>query len=174
MPAAPISRVRLRLGVDDRSDSSGTLAVRFTRLGTAAPELSGGMGQAPGGVAAGWLEIDLVPPLAEPPGQPLAMWVVADTEPGANVLIGASKTDPYPDGGLWVNGEAAWPDQDLEFVLYSAAEPTLSKLRALWEAMTSGWQRMVAVGELTLALVLVVMTPALLVAVAFPSRQYGR
>ena len=107
MPAAPVSRVRLRLGVDDRNDSSGTLGVRVTRLGTAAPELAGGTGQVPGGVVAGWLDIDLVPPLSEPQGQSLAMWVVADTEPGAKLLIGASKTNPYPDGGLWINGEPA-------------------------------------------------------------------
>lgn len=171
MPAAPVSRVRLRLGVDDRNDYSGTLGVRFTRLGTAAPELSGGVGQVPGGVAAGWLDIDLAPPLAEPQGQPLAMWVVADTEPGAILLLGASKTNPYPDGGLWINGERAWSDQDLEFVLYSAAEPTLSKLSALWETVTSGWRRMAAVGELTVALVGVTMTPALLLAAVFPLRR---
>lgn len=171
MPAAPVSRVRLRLGVDDRNDYSGTLGVRFARLGTAAPELSGGVGQVPGGVYAGWLDIDLVPPLAEPPGQPLAMWVVADTEPGAKLLIGASKTNPYPDGGLWVNGESTWPDQDLEFVLYSAPEPTLSKLRAFWDAATLGWHRPVVFGELTIALVAVVMTPALLVAGAFAFRS---
>lgn len=171
MPAAPVSRVRLRLGVDEGNDYSGALGVRFTRLGTAGPELSGGVGQVPGGVAAGWLDIDLVPPLAEPQGQPLAMWVVADSEPGAILLIGASKTNPYPDGGLWVNGEPAWPDQDLEFVLYSAGEPTLSKARAFWMALTSDWGRLLATAELVIALIAVLMAPALLVTAALPARR---
>ena len=171
MPAAPVSRVRLRLGVGDLNERSSTVGVRFTRLGTAAPELSGGIGHIPSGVAAGWLDIDLAPPLAEPPGQPLAMWVVADTEPSAILPIGASKTNPYPDGGLWVNGEPTWPDQDLEFVLYSAPEPTLSKLRAFWDAATLDWRRLVVFGELTIALIAVVMTPALLAAGAFAFRS---
>ena len=171
MPAAPVARVRLRLGRRDPSAREGTLGVRFTRLGTSAPELSGGVGRVPLDAGARWLDIDLVPPLTEPEGMPLAMWVVAHTNPGAALLIGATKTNPYPQGGLWVNGEPTWPDQDLEFVLYSAAEPTLSKLRAFWDAATLGWRWPLVVGELTVALVVAVMTPALLAAGAFASRE---
>ena len=174
MPAAPVSRVRLRLGGRDRNEREGRLGVRFTRLGTSVPVLSGGVARVPGGNGAEWLDVDLVPPLAEPEGQPLAMWVVADTDSSDALLIGATKTNPYQAGGLWVNGEPTRPDQDLEFVLYSAAEPTLSKLRAFWDAATLGWHRGVVIGELTAALVGVVLTPALLVAASAPSRRHAR
>ena len=61
MPVAPVSRVRLRLAARDAHDRAGFVGVRFTRLGTAAPELSGGVGKVSGGLGAQWLDIDLAP-----------------------------------------------------------------------------------------------------------------
>ncbi len=171
MPEAPISRVSLRLASPDQGDRAGTADVRFTRPGASAPELSGGGRRVPKGDGAEWLSIDLVPPLAERKGERLAMWVVADMDPSVDLLVSASKTNPYPEGGLWVNGEATWPDQDLEFVLYSAGEPTLSKLRAFSIALASSWSRLLATAELSIALILVVMAPALLVSAALPGRR---
>lgn len=173
MPAAPVSLVRLRVSALDPSGRGGRVGVRFTRLGTAAPELSGGVGRVADGQDVDWLDIELVPALAEPEGQPLAMWVVADMDPAAELLVGASKTNPYPAGGLWINGVPTWPDQDLEFVLYSAGEPTLGKARAFRIALAADWTRLLAVVELTIALLAVVMSPALLITAALPARPTG-
>ena len=133
MPAAPIDRIRLRLATLDPDAQAAMVGVRFSDLGTSEPELSGGLHGVPAGDGPRWRDIDLIPPLMAREGQPLALWVVADTAREAQLLIGATKTDPYDDGRLWVNGTLTWPDQDLEFVAYGATEPTLSKLRGIVE-----------------------------------------
>ena len=56
-----------------------------------------------------------------------------------------------------------WPDQDLEFVADSAKEPTWLKLRAVWDAVGSGWRLPALIADVAVALIFITFIPALLV-----------
>ena len=89
----------------------------------------------------------------------------------AHLLIGATKTNRFPDGRLWVNGELAWPDQNIEFVAYGAPELTRSKLWAMWHVFISHWRWPVMIGEAAVGSTVVIFIPALLVTAALPRRN---
>ena len=128
-------------------------------------------------VAAGgyprWENIDF-PPLVEAPslskGRLLALQLAAEVEPEAHLRIGATKTNRYEGGRLWINGALAWPGQNLEFAVYSAPELTRSKLGAMSDVFTSDWRWPVLLVDLAVALTLIVFIPALLVTAALPLR----
>ena len=106
------------------------------------------------------------PPLAEATGRPLALQLVADIDPAAELRVGATKGNRYPDGRLWINGALAWPDQNLDFVAYSAPDPTWSKLQALWRLVTLDWRWPALLASIAVALTLITLTPAVLVSTA--------
>ena len=114
--------------------------------------------------------LELVPPLAEAQGRSLAVQLAAEVEQEAHLRIGATQTDRYPDGRLWINGALAWPDQDLEFVAYSASELTRSKLQAIWHTFSSDWRWPVLLADFAITLTLILLIPALLVIAALPGR----
>lgn len=111
-----------------------------------------------------WKDIELLPPLVAAEGQQLVLQVVADIEPGAELRVGATKGDRYTHGRLWVNGALAWPDQNLEFVAYSAPEPTLSKLLAMWRLLTTDPRWWLLAADFAIALTMITLIPVLLAA----------
>lgn len=125
-------------------------------------------------VAAGehleWLSIDF-PPLVEAEGRPLVLQLIADVEPDDHLQVGATKTNRYQDGRLWIRGALAWPDQNIEFVAYTASELTRSKLRATWSVFTSDWRWPALLASLVFGPTLVIFIPVLLVTAALPGRR---
>ena len=95
--------------------------------------------------------------------------VVADVEQGSDVGIGATK-NRYAAGRLWVNGEPAWPDQNLEFAAYGAAEPSASKFHGLWRLFRSDWRWPVLAADLVISLTLITLIPLLLAASVYSRR----
>ena len=116
-----------------------------------------------------WESIDF-PPLVEADGRPLALQLVADVEPDAHLRIGATKTNRYEDGRLWVNGALAWPDQNVEFAVYMAADLTRDKLRNMWGTFASDWRWPVLAVDAAVAMTLIAFIPALLVTAALRRR----
>ncbi len=116
-----------------------------------------------------WERIDF-PPLVEADGRPLALQLIADVGPRAHLQVGATKTTRYRDGRLWVDGAPTWPDQNIEFVAYSAPEPTRSKLQAMWRIFSSDWRWPVLLADLAVALTLIIFVPVLLATFALPRR----
>ncbi len=167
MPADPLGVFRLRLANRDPGGRSGGAAVRVVAAGTPGLLLAGGRVEFPAGTSPMWRSV-YIPTLAEAEGRPLAVWVIADIPPEAELRIGATQTNRYPSGRLWINGALAWPDQDLEFVAYSAAAPTPSKFEALWRLIASDWRWPVLAVDVAIALTLVTLTPALVLASAMP------
>ncbi|MCY3784557.1 MAG: hypothetical protein OXG79_12355 [Chloroflexi bacterium] len=176
MPASPIGRLDVQLTLREPSGRDGAVGVRFSRPDGQPRMLSSGSTAVPVDDHSAWYSIDLWPPVAEPEGVPLSMTVVADIGPAAELLVRATLGDNYPLGSLWVNGVPAWPDQDLEFIAYTAPEPTLSKLQALWWLVTSDWRWPALFAVLGVGLTLVTLTPAvLLVASAYAAgTPWGR
>jgi len=174
MPATPVHSIRLRLANCDSSGRPGTVAVRFTTLDAPDRILSRGSVEIPASDCPRWRDIELLPPLTAAEGSQLALQVVADVAPGAELGIGATKDDRFPDGRLWINGELAWPDQNLEFVAYGAPEPTRSKLLAFWRLGTSDWRWLLLAADVLVALTLITVIPVLLTATALvPSTHSG-
>ena len=167
MPADPVGRLMLRTANRDPSGRPGTVAMRLTEAGFPERVLREGRVEVPAGHSVAWRSVDFLP-LAESEGQALAIWVVAEIGPEAELRLGATKTNRYDAGRLWVNGVQAWPDQDLAFVLYSAAEPTRSKLQAVWRTFTSDWRWSVLAADVAVSLTLLAFIPAFLVALALP------
>ena len=112
----------------------------------------------------GMSTIELDPPLSGDGGRLLGLQIVAEVDEESRLRVAATKANLYATGRLWVNGEMMWADQDLEFVAYSAAEPTRSKLQAVWGTVSSDWLWPVLLVALGLALVLVTLIPALVLA----------
>ena len=108
-----------------------------------------------------------------PSGRPLVVLVQSDAGPGANLLAGANKTERNHAGRLWINGEQAWPDQNLAIVAHSAPEPTRSKLEAIWIFLTSEWHWPLLFVDVSLSLVLLTMIPSVLVAGALRPAFWG-
>ena len=116
-----------------------------------------------------WERIDF-PPLVEADGRPLALQLIADVGPRAHLQVGATKTNRYRDGRLWVDGAPTWPDQNIEFVAYGAPEPTRGKLQAMWHVFSSDWRWPVLLADLAVALTLIIFVPVLLATFALPRR----
>ncbi len=171
MPAAPLGVFRFRLANRDPDGRPGSVALRVAAAGTPDSPLVEMRIEVPAGSSPRWRSV-YIPTLAEAEGRPLAVWVVADIPPEAELRIGARHTNRYPSGRLWVNGVLAWPDQDLEFVAYSTAAPTPSKFKALWRLIASDWRWPVLAVGVAIALTLITVTPALLLASALPRGRF--
>ena len=160
---APPARVDLRVANRDPQGRPGIMLWRVMEAGEGGSGriLREGRMEVPAGERPEWLSIDF-PPLTYIEGQRLTMQLVADVEPEAHLTVGATKTNRYEDGRLWVNGELTWPDQNIEFIVYMAAEPTRDKLRNMWGAFTSDWGWPVLAAEVVIAMTLITFIPALL------------
>ena len=169
MPAAPVRFLDLRLSNCARSGPSATAAVRVTESGVTYSVLSEGSVKVPVGDCPRWHSVELLPPLTATEGQRLVVQVVADVEQGSDVGIGATK-NRYAAGRLWVNGEPAWPDQNLEFAAYGAAEPSASKFHGLWRLFRSDWRWPVLAADLVISLTLITLIPLLLAASVYSRR----
>ena len=168
---APPARIDLRVANHDTQGRSATLIWRVMEAGEGGSDrvLHEGRMEVAAGEQLKRERIDF-PPLVETEGRPLALQLVADVEPGAHLRIGATKTNRYDDGRLWVNGAPAWPDQNIEFVAYSAPELTRSKLWEMWRAFTSDWRWPALTADLAVVMVLFIIVPALLITAAVPRR----
>ncbi len=169
MPAAPVRFLDLRLSNCARSGPSGTAAVRVTESGATSSVLSEGSVKVPVGDCPRWHSVELLPPLTATEGQRLVVQVVADVEQGSDLGIGATK-NRYAAGRLWVNGEPAWPDQNLDFAAYGAAEPSASKFHGLWRLFRSDWRWPVLAADLVISLTLITLIPLLLAASVYSRR----
>ncbi|MCY3801080.1 MAG: hypothetical protein OXG46_05845 [Chloroflexi bacterium] len=171
LPAPPV-RLDLRVANLDPQGRSGTLIWRVLESvdGDLGGILREGRMDVAGRAYLSWERIDFAP-LVEAEGRPLALQLVADIEPEAHLRIGATKTNRYQDGRLWINGALAWPDQNIEFVAYSAPELTRSKLRAMGRAFVSNWRWPVMVVDVAFSLTVVTLIPVLLVSVVLPRRR---
>ena len=175
MPAAPVRFLELRLSNCAPSGSPGIAAVRVADSEATSSVLSEGSVQVPVGDCPRWHSVELLPPLAAMEGQRLVAQVVVDAEQGSDLGVGVTK-NRYAAGRLWVNGEPAWPDQNLEFAASGATEPSASKFYGLWRMFGSDWRWPVLAADSVIALTLITLIPLLLVATvrAPRSRQSGR
>ena len=163
MPEFPIKEFDVRLASQDSHEHSGNLVWRVIDGGAAGGVLREGRMEVPTTDYLAWRSIEFDPPIRPVEGRRMGLQLVADVVGGGHIRIAATKTDLYPDGRLWVNGEPTWPGQNLEFVAYSAPEPTRSKLRAVWDTFASDWRWPVLFAELALGLTLITLIPGLLV-----------
>ena len=170
MPATPVQSIRLLPMNCGTESGPGTVAVRVTDPGMSNRIRSEGSVEIPVGDCPRWRDIEMLPPITAAEGELLDVQVVADIEPGAELRIGATKGDRYADGRLWINGELAWQDQNLEFVAYGSAAPTRSKFQGVWDVLISDWRWPALLADLAIALTLIAFVPALLVASAEPLR----
>ena len=171
MLAAPPARVDLRVANRDPQGRPGTMIWRMleTGEGGSGRVLREGRMEVAARDYLSWVSIDFPPPV-EAEGRPLALQLVADVEPEAHLRIGTTKTNRYEDGRLWVNGALAWPDQNIEFVIYGAPELTRSKLRAMLRVFTSHWRWPVMVVDTAITMTVITLIPALLLTAALPRR----
>ena len=169
--AAPPARIDLRVANRDPQGRPGIMLWRVTEAG------EGGSGRilregrmgVPAGERPEWLSIDF-PPLTYIEGQRLTMQLVANVEPEVHLTVGATKTNRYDDGRLWVNGELTWPDQNIEFIVYMAPEPIWSKLRDKWRVFTSDWSWPILALDGAIGMTLITFIPVLLVTTALRRR----
>ena len=168
---APPARLDLRIVNLDPQGRPGTMIWRVMEAaeGGSGRVLREGRMEVPAGEHSEWMSIGF-PPLVEAEGRPLAVQLVTELGPGAHLRIGATKTNRYEDGRLWIRGALAWPDQNIEFVAHSAPELTRSKLRAMWSVFASDWRWPVLLANLVFGPTLVIFIPALLVTAALPRR----
>lgn len=171
MPATPVHRLRLLLSNCQSSGHAGTIAVRAAPTDMPDRILAEGSVQVPAGDCPRWHDVELLPPLTATEGQLLALQVSAVVAPGAELGVGATKGDRYPNGRLWVNGALAWPDQNLEFVAYSAPDPTWSKLAAIGQLLATDLRWWLLAADLGIALTMITLIPALLLASIRPRAQ---
>lgn len=165
MPATPVHSIRLLLSNCVLGSPPGTIALRLATLDQPHRVRSQASMMVPAGDCPRGRDIELLPPLTVPENQPVALQVAADGQPGAELRVGATKGNCYPDGRLWINGALAWPDQNLEFVAYGAPEPTRSKFLAIWHLATTGWHWPLLAADALVALTLITFIPALLIRV---------
>ena len=164
MPEIPVKELEIRLISQDSHGRSGILIWRVIDGGLTGDILREGRLRVAAGEHAIWSSIEFDPPLSGVGGRRLGLQLVADVEDGGHLAVAATKANLYSNGRLWVNGELTWPDQDLEFVAFSATEPTRSKLQAVWLTFASDWLWPVLLVNLGLSLVLVTLMPTLVLA----------
>ena len=169
--AAPPARIDLRVANHDPRGRPGNMIWRIleTGEGGSGRVLREGRMEVAARDYLSWESIDF-PPLVEVEGRPLALQLVADVEPDAHLRIGATKTSRYEAGRLWVNGALAWPDQNVEFAVYMAADLTRDKLRNMWGTFASDWRWPVLAVDAAIAMTLIAFIPALLVTAALRRR----
>ena len=174
MPTAPIAVIGLRLANRDPDERSGAAVWRVIESpsGSSGRVLREGLVEAPAGDLPSWVHLEM-PPLDGSEGRRLLVQVAAKIEPEASLRVGMVQGNRFVDGRLWVNGELTWPEQDLEFVVLGATEPTFSKLRGLWQLVTSDW-RWAALGvKVFVALVVVTLIPVLLLSAIWRRPRVG-
>ena len=66
------------------------------------------------------------------------------------------------------DGELTWPDQNIEFAVYMAAELTRDKLRNIWGTFTSDWRWPVLAVDAAIGMTLIAFIPVLLVTAVLP------
>lgn len=178
MPATPIGQIGIQVSLgrpfDGRSRSVGWRLIRGSESGEVLRE---GRMNAVAISSLSETTIDIVPPLDEPEGERVSFQIVADVGPPATndqfwhgLEIRAVKGVEFPGGRIWINGVPSWPDQSLEFVAYSAPEPTWTKLQAVWRTFTTNWKWAVLAVSFSGALTLIGFVPMVLVAAALPTR----
>ena len=167
MPADPVGRIDLQLVQHDPNGRAGVAAVRISDLESPERILAVGSVEVPTGDGVEWRSIDLLPPVAEPEGQRLAVSVIADIEPEAELRLRATATNQYAEGALWINGVLGDPRFDLEFAVFGAAEPTGSKAEAVWRSFTSDWRLPMLLAIAALGLTLITFFPVALVTAAW-------
>ena len=165
-PPWPVNRLDLRLATRNPQGRPGIMA---WRISSGERILREGRTEIAARGSLDWKRISF-PPLVEVQGQPLALQLIAHVGPGAQLRIGATKTNRHEDGRLWVNGDLAWPDQNIEFAAYSEPELTRGKLRAMWHAFLSDWRWPVLVADVAVVMAIIIFIPALLVTAALPRR----
>ncbi|MCY3914075.1 MAG: hypothetical protein OXG43_12655 [Chloroflexi bacterium] len=163
MPATPVQSLELLLFNCEWDGHGGAITVRVAPLDTLDRTLAEGSIEVPVGDCPRWKMIELQPPLTAAEGQPLAAQVAADVAPGAELGVGLTNGNRYEDGRLWINGELAWPDQNLEFVAYSTPEATLSKLAAIGRLLTTDPRWWLLVADAAVALTAIALIPLVLV-----------
>ncbi len=170
MPESPIGEVKIRMFNQNAHGRTGIITWRVIEGGLVGTFLrEGRLEVVPRHYVTAWdyvglSTIEFDPPLSGERGRLLGLQIVADVDEESRLRVAATKANLYAGGRLWVNGEITWPDQDLEFVAYSAAEPTRSKLQAVWRTISSDWLWPVLLVTLSLALVLVTLIPSLVLA----------
>ena len=169
MPDIPIGRFMLRLINDDPESRIASVKLRLKDLEYSESILREGQVEVTASSDPQWVTIDF-PSLAVSKGQLLAVQVVADLARGAELRIVGTKTNQNQRGGLSINGSPAWPDQAIEYMVYGAPEPTLSKLQAIQHTLASGWHWPVLAAGLALALAFAVFIPAVLLSHSLPQR----
>ena len=159
---APLGGIDLRMSSSDPS-GRGHAIWRIARVGSDSSDqlLVQGRTALPAGTIPEEVSIRF-PPLAEAAMRSVSIQLVADVALGADLRIGATNTDRFQQGRLWINGEQAWPDQNLEFVAYGAPQPTWSKLLALGHLLASGWRWPLLLALLWASLILICFVPSLL------------
>ncbi len=167
----PPSRLDLRIANRSASNRPGVLAWRLIQPeeGISGKTLREGRKEIPARDHLDWETLDISPPV-QSGGRPFALQLIADVGPDAHLRIGATKTNRYEEGRLWVDGALGWPDQNIEFAAYSAPELTRSKLLAMWHAFLSDWRWPVLAADLAIVMALFVFVPLLLVTAAPPRR----
>ncbi len=172
LPAFPV-RIDLRVVNRDPLGRPGTMIWRVIEAGEtdSGRIFREGRLEVAAGEHPSWETLELSP-LSEAEGRSLALQLIAQVEPNAHLLIGATKTNRYQDGRLWINGELTWPDQNIEFVAFTAPELTRSKIRAMLGVLTSHWRWPVMVLEVAIAMTLITFIPVLLVTAALPGRGW--
>ena len=161
MPEIPVKELEIRLISRGSHGRSGILIWRVIDGGLTGDILREGRLRVAAGEHAIWSSLEFDPPLSGVGGRRLGLQLIADVEDGGHLAVAATKANLYSNGRLWVNGELTWADQDLEFVAFSAAEPTRSKLQAVWRTVVSDWRWPVVLVGLGLGLVLVTLMPTL-------------
>ncbi|MCY3801128.1 MAG: hypothetical protein OXG46_06085 [Chloroflexi bacterium] len=165
---APPSRFDLRLTSRTRESRPRILIWRIVEAGSG-HVFREGRKEVPAGDRPSWERIDFAP-LVEAEGRPLALQLIADVGPRAHLQVGATKTNRYEEGRLWVDGELTWPDQNIEFAAYGRPELSDGKLRAMWHVLSSGWRWTVLRVDTAIAVTLVILLPALLSTAALSRR----
>ena len=167
----PPSRLDLRIASRAPPDPPGFLVWRLIQLeeGISGKILHEGRKEIAARDHLAWETLDIAP-LVEAGGRPLALQLIADVGPDAHLRIGATKTNRYEEGRLWVDGALGWPDQNIEFVAYSAPELTRSKLLAMWHAFTSYWRWPLLFADIAIVMTLLIFISTLLVTAALPRR----
>ena len=169
--SAPLARLGVRVANIDRQGNPGGMLWRVMEAGEygSGRILREGRLEVAAGEHPEWMNIEF-PPLVEAEGRPLALQLMAEVEPNARLRVGATKTNRYQDGRLWIRGALAWPDQNIEFAAHGAPELTRSKLRAMWSVFTSDWRWPALLASLIFGPTLVIFIPVLLITAALPGR----
>ena len=165
LPDIPIDSLKLNLANQDERGRSAIVLWRIFDESIEGEILREGRLEVESGEQ-GWNSIEFDPPVSGASGRRLILQLVAETEPGLPVYLGATKANLHPGGRLWVNGEITYPDQDIEFVAFSPAELTRSKIHAIWLTFTSDWIWLILFIDIGISLIIMTLIPVLVFRIA--------